>query len=92
MHDEWQSGERTKVVLESAAQEFAEGAANPPYLFDLGPVEGRKVVDDVQAGEIAKPDVDIDDTTVDDVPVRILKRGRTSGRSAQVDGPPFGSL
>ncbi|MGW1197940.1 alpha/beta hydrolase [Streptomyces sp. NPDC002536] len=45
-------------VLEPAAQEFAEATANPPYLFDLGPVGGRKVVDEVQSGETAKPGVD----------------------------------
>jgi hypothetical protein len=26
---------------------------NQAYLFDLGPVEGRKTVDEVQSGEIA---------------------------------------
>jgi acetyl esterase len=41
----------TKVVLEPAAAEFAAATANPPYLFDLGPVEGRKVVDEVQSGD-----------------------------------------
>jgi hypothetical protein len=34
----------TQVVLEPAAKAFAEATANPPYLFDLGPVEGRKTV------------------------------------------------
>lgn len=29
-----------KVVLESAALQFAEATANPPYLFDLGPEKG----------------------------------------------------
>jgi acetyl esterase len=48
----------TKTVLESSARAFAEATANPPYLFDLGPIEGRKVVDEVQSGEIDKPDVD----------------------------------
>ena len=43
------------VVLEPAAQEFADATANPPFLFDLGPVEGRKTVDEVQSGEIDKP-------------------------------------
>jgi len=42
----------TEVSLEPAAQEFAEATADPPYLFDLGPVEGRKVVDEVQSAEI----------------------------------------
>jgi hypothetical protein len=31
-------------VLEPAAREFAAATANPPYLFDLGPIEGRKTV------------------------------------------------
>ncbi len=66
------------TVLEPAAQAFVEATANPPYLFDLGPVEGRKTVDEVQAGEIAKPDVDIEDTTLPggpsgEVSVRILR-------------------
>ncbi|MFJ8425468.1 alpha/beta hydrolase [Streptomyces sp. NPDC094021] len=47
-----------RPVLEPAAAAFAEATANPPYLFDLGPVEGRKAVDEVQSGETAKPAVD----------------------------------
>lgn len=53
-----------RPVLEPAAQSFAEATANPPYLFDLGPVEGRKTVDEVQSGDIAKPDVDEEWVTV----------------------------
>ncbi|WP_060886900.1 alpha/beta hydrolase [Streptomyces caniscabiei] len=53
-----------RPVLEPAAAAFAEATANPPYLFDLGPVEGRKVVDEVQSGEIAKPAVDEEWVTV----------------------------
>jgi acetyl esterase/lipase len=45
----------SKPVLEAAAQEFADATANPPYLFDLGPAEGRKVVDDVQSPELEVP-------------------------------------
>jgi acetyl esterase len=73
----------TKPMLEPAAQEFADATANPPFLFDLGPEKGREVVDDVQSGEIARPDVDITDTTVPGGPsgavsVRILRpRGST---------------
>jgi acetyl esterase len=73
------------VVLEPAAQQFAEATANPPYLFDLGAVEGRKTVDQVQSGEIAKPDVDIDDTTIPGGPsgqvsIRILRPQGASGQ------------
>ncbi|MHC3467179.1 alpha/beta hydrolase [Streptomyces sp. 7R007] len=53
-----------RPVLEPAAQAFAEATANPPYLFDLGPVEGRKAVDEVQSGAIDKPAVDEEWITV----------------------------
>ncbi|MEU3551789.1 alpha/beta hydrolase [Streptomyces longwoodensis] len=53
-----------RPVLEPAAQAFAEATANPPYLFDLGPVEGRKAVDEVQSGDIAEPEVDEEWITV----------------------------
>jgi acetyl esterase len=52
------------LVLEPAAQAFAEATDNPPYLYELGPTEGRRVVDDVQSGLITKPDVDIEDITI----------------------------
>ncbi|MEV8066481.1 alpha/beta hydrolase [Streptomyces sp. NPDC085995] len=55
-------------VLEPAAAAFAEATANPPYLFDLGPVEGRKAVDDVQSGEIAKPEIAEEWVTVEGGP------------------------
>ncbi|MFI6208011.1 alpha/beta hydrolase [Streptomyces sp. NPDC051041] len=57
-----------RPVLEPAAQAFAEATANPPYLFDLGPVEGRKAVDEVQSGQIAKPAVDEEWITVEGGP------------------------
>jgi acetyl esterase/lipase len=68
------------VVLEPAAQEFAAATANPPYLFDLGPEKGRDIVDEVQSGEIDKPAVEIEDTTVP---------GGPSGRvSVRIVRPP----
>ncbi len=75
----------TTVVLESAAQEFAAATADPPYLFDLGPVEGRKTVDEVQSGEVEKPDVEIEDTTIPGGPsgpvsVRILRPKGAQGQ------------
>lgn len=54
----------TRPVLEPAAQAFVEATANPPYLFDLGPAEGRKAVDEVQSGDIAEPAVDEEWVTV----------------------------
>jgi acetyl esterase len=65
-------------VLESAAQAFAEATANPPFLPDLGPVEARKVLDDVQSGDITKPQVDevwvkVPGGPAGDVDVRIVR-------------------
>ncbi len=65
-------------VLEPAAQMFVEATANPPFLFDLPVTEGRKAVDEVQAGEIAKPEIDEEWVNVEagptgEVPVRIVK-------------------
>ena len=72
------------TVLEPAAAEFAAATANPPYLFDLGPTEGRKVVDDVQSGEIAKPAIDEEWITVPGGPTgavqaRIVKPAGATG-------------
>ena len=70
-------------VLEPAAQAFAEATANPPFLADLPPSEGRALVDEVQSGEVAKPDVDEEWITIaggptGEVSVRIVKpRGAT---------------
>jgi acetyl esterase len=79
----------TQVVLEPAAQEFADATASPPYLFDLGPVAGRKVVDEVQSGEIEKPDVEIQDATIaggpsGEVSIRILRPRSVTGALAVI--------
>ncbi|MEV5958273.1 alpha/beta hydrolase [Streptomyces sp. NPDC051987] len=73
-----------RPVLEPAAQAFVEATANPPYLFDLAPAEGRKAVDEVQSGEIAKPDVDEEWITVSGGPAgtvraRIVKPAGATG-------------
>ncbi|MFD0304422.1 alpha/beta hydrolase [Streptomyces sp. NPDC127119] len=71
-------------VLEPAAAAFAEATANPPYLFDLAPADGRKAVDEVQSGEIAKPAIDEEWITVSGGPtgtvrVRIVKPAGATG-------------
>ncbi|MEU3303873.1 MULTISPECIES: alpha/beta hydrolase [unclassified Streptomyces] len=67
----------TKPTLEPAAQEFAEATANPPFLYEIGPEAARKVLDDVQAAPVAKPDVEEKWITVPaevgDVQARIVK-------------------
>src|SRR3954468_10035714 len=71
-------------VLEAAAQAFAEATATPPFLPELGPVEARKVLDDVQSGEIVKPQVDqawvkVPGGPAGDVDVRIVRPPGATG-------------
>ena len=54
----------TEVVLEPAAQAFADATATPPDLFDLSIEEGRRTVDSVQDGDVRAPAVDVTDLTV----------------------------
>ncbi|MGW6683465.1 alpha/beta hydrolase [[Kitasatospora] papulosa] len=76
---------RTSPVLEPAAAAFAEATANPPYLFELAPAEGRMAVDEVQSGDgVAKPEVDEEWITVKggptgDVRARIVKPAGATG-------------
>jgi acetyl esterase len=75
----------TAPVLEPAAQTFVEATAQQPHLFDLEPFESRKVVDEVQPGEIAKPAIDDEWVTVHggptgQVPVRIVRPAGAEGR------------
>ncbi|MGK5741167.1 alpha/beta hydrolase [Micromonospora sp. URMC 103] len=72
------------VVLEPAAQAFVEATANPPYPFDLGPVRGRRRLDEAQSGAIHKPDVDVEDRMVPGGPegpvrVRIMRPPGAAG-------------
>ncbi|ROP47419.1 alpha/beta hydrolase [Streptomyces sp. PanSC9] len=62
-----------KPVLEPAAAAFAEATANPPYLFDLPPAEGRKAVDEVQSGDSGKSAVDEEWITVQGGPTGTVR-------------------
>ncbi len=48
----------TGLILEPAAQDFADATARPPFLYELGPDRARAVLDEVQAAPVEKPDVD----------------------------------
>ncbi|MCF2531472.1 alpha/beta hydrolase [Yinghuangia soli] len=48
----------TGPVLEPAAAAFAEATARPPFLYQVPVEDGRKAVDEVQSGTVAKPDID----------------------------------
>ncbi|MEU8295157.1 alpha/beta hydrolase [Streptomyces pseudogriseolus] len=71
------------IVLEPAAKEFADATAKPPLLYELGVEGARKLLDDVQAQPVEKPDVDDKWITVPaetgDVRVRIVKPVGSSG-------------
>ncbi|MFJ2748462.1 alpha/beta hydrolase [Streptomyces sp. NPDC087297] len=71
-------------VLEPAAAAFAEATGTPPFLFEIPPAEGRKAVDEVQSGGIARPDVDEEWVTVPggptgEVRARIIRPAGVSG-------------
>ena len=51
----------TKIQLEPAAVEFSKANASHPFLFELPPEEGRKLVDSVQNSEVFKYHVSIED-------------------------------
>ncbi len=68
----------SRIQLEPEAQAFAEAAAKPPWLFTLGPEQGRIALDGVQAGKVSRLPVDIEDRTIADGPsaqvaLRILR-------------------
>jgi acetyl esterase/lipase len=73
---------QAKVVLEPAAQELADATATPPFLYEIGPIAARKILDDLQSAPIDKLPIDEEWITVPaavgDVRVRIVKpRGPT---------------
>jgi acetyl esterase len=73
-----------KPVLEPAAQEFADATAKPPQLYDLPPVQGRKIVDSVQDGDIPAPPVEITDLAIEggpsgEVSIKVFRPQGASG-------------
>jgi acetyl esterase len=69
---------RPAVVLDRAAQAFADANAERPFLFELGPEQGRKVLEAVQSGPIARPAAAIEDRRIPggphgEVAVRIVR-------------------
>ncbi|WP_432948594.1 alpha/beta hydrolase [Kribbella sp. CA-253562] len=68
------------TVLEPAAQAFADATALPPFLFQLDPADGRKLVDEVQTTDY--PKLPIDEqwiTAADGTKARIVKPAGTTG-------------
>jgi len=73
----------SNYILEPAAQEFADATARPPFLYELEPERARKVLDDIQAAPVSRPDVTEQWVTVPaeagDVPLRIVRPLGSSG-------------
>ena len=71
------------VILEPAAQVFADTTSAPPFLYELGPAGARQVLDDVQAAPVDKPEVTEKWVTVPadvgDVRVRIVRPADATG-------------
>lgn len=70
-------------ILEPAARAFADAAAEPPPLYELGVEGARKLLDDVQAQPVEKPDVDEKWLTVPagagDLRVRVVRPAGSTG-------------
>jgi acetyl esterase len=74
----------TAVVLEPAAQDFADATSTPPFIYELSPDKAREVLEDVQRSPIDKPDVDIEELTITAGPhgqiaVRIVRPAGVAG-------------
>jgi acetyl esterase/lipase len=73
----------TRIVLEPAAQEFADATSTPPFIYQLDYPAARKVLDDVQAAPIDMLPIDEEWITVSaavgDARVRIIKPQGTTG-------------
>ncbi|MEU4674751.1 alpha/beta hydrolase [Amycolatopsis sp. NPDC023774] len=74
---------RPAVVLEPAAQAIVDATSAPPFLYELGPDAGRKVLVDLQSGPVDKLPVDeqwiIVPAAVGDVRVRLVRPQGVTG-------------
>lgn len=74
-----------KPVLEAPAQAFADANSTPPFLYQLSPEEGRKIVDSVQSDPPpVLADADVSDLTIEGGPtgtvrVRIVRPAGATG-------------
>ncbi len=69
---------KDELQLEPEAKELVTQTANPPFLFDLGPEKGRAFLEELQSGPIAKPDLIVEDLSIDGGPtghvsVRVMR-------------------
>src|SRR4051812_29528523 len=73
----------TRIVLEPAAQEFADAASKPPLIYELDYGAARSVLDEIQAAPVDKLPVDEEWITVPsaggDARVRLVKPPAADG-------------
>ncbi len=66
--------EPVKPVLEAPAQAFADANANPPFLYQLPPDQGRKIAETVQTDPPPHvADADVEDLTIDGGPTGTVR-------------------
>lgn len=75
----------TKVRLEKAAAEFSKANSSHPFLFEMQPEEGRKIVDSVQNAPVFKHPAKFEDrkTNLGDlgtINVRIIRPEKAQGK------------
>ncbi|GAA2905326.1 acetyl esterase/lipase [Nonomuraea rubra] len=74
-----------RVVLEPAAQRFADANAKPPFIYELPPEQGREVLEKLQSDPaVPKPEIDEEWIQVQGgptgaVPVRIVRPKGATG-------------
>ncbi len=75
---------QSRVVLESSAQDVVDATSTPPFIYELEPAQARKVLEDLQSGDVEKLPVDEEwiavPSPVGDAQVRIIKPVGIHGR------------
>nr|WP_055503733.1 alpha/beta hydrolase [Nonomuraea pusilla] len=75
----------SKVVLEKAAQDFADANSKHPFIYELPPEQGREILERVQSGDgVPKPEIDEEWVQVQGgptgmVPVRVVRPKGATG-------------
>ncbi|MER5421325.1 alpha/beta hydrolase [Streptosporangium roseum] len=74
-----------KVVLEPAAQQFADANSKEPFIYQLPPEQGRQILEDLQSDKsVPKPDVteewiEVEGGPTGTVPVRVVRPAGATG-------------
>ena len=69
------------VDLEPQAKAVVDATAAPPYLFELGPDQGRRTIDELQGTVASGPKVPLAGSKVEPLPVQPAARSPQSNQS-----------